>query len=106
MEMSQNNTGPLQQTIIDELGLGELPEERKTALLGQITESLLKRILVRVLSDLSEADRDTFAAVQETGDPEKINTFLTEKIPNYEAMLQEIIAEFKTEMKDTVSALS
>ena len=88
------------------MGLGDLPEERKTALLMQITESLLKRIVVRVLGELSETDRAAFEEVQETGDPEKINAFLTEKIPNYESMLQEIIAEFKTEMKDTVGALS
>lgn len=96
----------MEQTILDEMGLGELPEERKTALLTKITESLLKRIVVRVMGMLSETDQDAFTTLQETGDAEKINAFLTEKIPNYEAILQEVIAEFKNEMKDTVSALS
>ncbi len=99
------DTKTIQQSIIQELGLQDLPEETQIKLLTQMTESVLKRIAVKVLEQLSEADRAEFEKLQETGDVEKVNDFLTAKIPNYEQIVLEIIAEFKEEMKTNIETL-
>lgn len=95
----------LQQNILQELGLQDLPEATQIKLLTQMTESVLKRIAVKVLEQLSDQDRQEFEKLQATGEAEKVNEFLTVKIPNYEEMLQEIVAEFKEEMKANIEAL-
>lgn len=95
----------LKQNIIEELGLADLPEETQAKLLVGMTESILKRITLRVWEELPESDRAEFEKVRETGEPEKIDEFLREKISNYDKMLQEAIAEFKEEMKETIADL-
>jgi len=98
-------TKKLPQTILEELGLKDLPEETQIKLLTQMTESVLKRITIKVLERLSEEDRKEFEKLQAAGDPEKVNQFLTAKIPNYEQLVQEIVTEFKEEMKTNIEAL-
>jgi len=95
----------LQQNIIQDLGLQDLPQETQIKLLTQMTESVLKRITVQVLERLSEQEREEFAKLQETGDANKVNEFLKLKIPDYEDMVQKIVAEFKEEMKANIETL-
>ena len=93
------------QNFIEELGLKGLPEEKQTGLFTTMTESILKRITIRVLEQLSKKEKKEFDQVRETADPDKINEFLREKIDNYDQMLQEVISEFKEEMKTTMQGL-
>ena len=98
-------TKKLQQTILEELELTDLPEETQIKLLTQMTESVLKRITIRVLERLPEQDRIDLEKLQADGDLEKVNEFLKDKIPNYEQMIQEIVSEFKEEMKTNIETL-
>ncbi|OGZ35880.1 MAG: hypothetical protein A3A94_01245 [Candidatus Portnoybacteria bacterium RIFCSPLOWO2_01_FULL_43_11] len=95
----------LQQNIIEELGLTDLPEETQTKLLTGMTESILKRITLKIWEELPEKDRGEFEKVRAAGEPEKIDEYLHDKIPNYEEKLQGVIKEFKDEMKDTIADL-
>lgn len=99
-------TPPTQPTILDELGLADLPQAQREELLTKMTESLLTRIAVEVVEKLSDADKEVFATMQDDKDIEKITAFLKEKIPDYEAFLEKISAEFKEDMKNAVDALS
>jgi len=85
--------------------LNALPKEKQTELLTTMTESILKRITIRVLEHLSKKEKKEFDGVRETSDPDKINEFLAEKIDNYDQMVQEVISEFKEEMKITMQGL-
>lgn len=99
------NKKKIQQDIIKELGLEGLSEEKQTELLTTMTESVLKRITVRVLEQLSEEDKKEFDRVRETADPDKISEFLRAKIDNYDKMVEEVIKEFKEEIKTTMQGL-
>jgi len=95
----------IQQNIIKELGLEGLPEDKQIELLTTMTESVLKRITIKVLEQLSEEDKKEFDQVRETDDPDKISQFLGEKIDNYDEMVEGVIKEFKEEMKSTMTDL-
>ena len=98
----------IQQNILERLGLGELPQESQVELLTRMTESVLKRITLEVLQSLSEADQDVLLKMQEeqeTFDPEKIEQFLREKVPQYEQLVQKVVEQFTTEMEETVAIL-
>lgn len=99
------DTKTIQQNIIQGLGLQDLPEATQIKLLSQMTESVLKRITVRVLERLPEADRAEFDKLQTGGDVAKMDEFLKSKIPDYEQMVQNIIIEFKEEMKANIEML-
>jgi len=94
-----------QQNFLEDLGLNTLPKEKQTELLITMTESILKRITIRVLEHLSKKEKKEFDEVRETSDPDKISEFLAEKIDNYDQMVQEVISEFKEEMITTMQGL-
>jgi len=101
--MAPNN---LPSTFLDELGLGDLPDERKAQLIVQMTQTLLKKITVEVLSKLSKEELDEFEKVKKSNDVEQVNQFLRGKIENYDQLLLDIIAEFKNDLKENMQNLA
>jgi len=95
----------IQDNILKELGIDQLPQEKQEEVLAAMTEVLLKRIILRVLQGLSEAQRGEFEQLCAAGDQEKVNQFLAKNVPNYEAVIKEEIGQFKNEMQETVNAL-
>jgi len=95
----------LQQNIIQELGLQDLPEDTQAEILAQMGEVILKRVLVNSLEQLSENDLKEFEKIQETATPEEIEEFFNSKIPGYEQMVTKIVEDYKNEFKETVNRL-
>lgn len=98
-------TNPLPQNIIQELGLDGLPEDKQIGLLTTMTESVLKRITIKILEKLTDAERQEFEEKQKTADPKQMDEFLRSKIPDYDQMLLETVNEFKEEMKINMADL-
>ncbi|MEK7478523.1 MAG: DUF5663 domain-containing protein [Patescibacteria group bacterium] len=94
----------LTQLLNKELGLENLSQEEKEKIITRFGESLLKRIMFRIFQILSEQDRKNLEALQ-GGDEEKINQFLTEKIPDLEKIREEesmaLMDDFKAFIKET-----
>lgn len=94
----------LTQLLNKELGLENLSQEEKEKIIVRFGESLLKRIIFRIFQLLSEQDRKTLEGLQ-GGDEEKINKFLTEKIPDLEKIREEesmaLMNDFKEFVKET-----
>ena len=89
----------IQQTLIDELGLSDLPQEKKDQLMIKMTEVVLKRIFVETMEKLSEKDQEVYAQmVEKNASPEELEKFLMEKIADYDTMVKKIVDDFKEEM--------
>lgn len=96
----------MSQSIIDRLGLQDLPEETQITLLTKMTESVLKRIAVEALTRLSDADQETLLGFQDrSATPEEVEKFLKEKLPDYEKIQDEVVRAFAEEMRETVAML-
>ena len=84
--------------LVKELGLDSLPNDKKTALIDQMMQVLESRISIEVLSLLMEDDKKELDKVLDSdGD---LLEFLRSKIPNFDLMVAETIANFKKEMLD------
>jgi len=84
--------------LVEELGLDKLPEEKKTALVNQMAEVVEGRINIEVLSVLSEDEKKELDSVLDSdGD---LLAFLRSKIPNFDILVAETVANFKKEVKD------
>ena len=92
-------------SILEEFDLKDLPEETQTKMVQLMTESLLKRITLRVLEELSEEDRAEFEKIKEQEDADRTEAFLREKIPNYDELIESVSSDFKEEMKGHISEL-
>lgn len=95
----------LQQDILKELGIDQLPPEKQEEILTAMTELILKRITVRALESLSEAQRQEFETLSASGDPDKVTQFLTANVSGYDQLVQDEIAKFRSEMTEMVNAL-
>lgn len=97
---------PTIDNLMQELGLAELPEDKKISLLSAMTESVLKRITVEVLSRLSDEDQSKLLSLENTApDLQEIEKFLKAKIPDYDQIQNKVLQEFKEEMKSTMDIL-
>lgn len=95
------NQTQIQKTIIDELGLNDLPQEKQDQLLIKMTEAVLNRIFVEIMEKLNENDQNAYEKmIDENASPEQLESFLREKIANYDEMVANVIANFKEEMKE------
>ena len=93
----------ISETLLDELGLTNLPQDKKDQLLIKMTEAILKRIFVETLEKLNEKDRETYEKMLDDGkEPEVVEAFLREKISNYDQMLDKVIADFKEMMSKKI----
>jgi hypothetical protein len=99
--MDQNSQ--IQKTILDELGLSDLPQNKKEQLLIKMTEVLLKRIFLETLEKLNEKGQEEYESMIANGaSPQQIEEFLKANIQNYEELVQKVIEEFKEEMNKDI----
>jgi len=93
----------IQASLIEELGLTGLPQEKQDELMIKMTEVILKRIFVETMDKLTEADQEAYGKMVETEtNPEELEKFLAEKIPGYDEMIKKIVDDFKEEMKKEI----
>jgi hypothetical protein len=89
-----------QKTLMEELGLADLPQEKQEQLAIKMTEVILKRIFMETMERLKEAEQEEFEKMinAKTG-PEEVEKFLREKIGDYDQMVEKVTVDFKEEMK-------
>jgi len=95
----------IQQNIIDLLELKNLPEEKKSALLEKMVEIIQNRITLRILDALSEKEKEELDKLMDAKKEEKIDQFLREKVPNFDALTIAEILKFKEEMVDNLKVI-
>lgn len=91
--------------LIKEFELENLPEESREKLLQTMTESLLKRLTLRILEELPEEAREEFEKVRDEENPEKTEAFLRSNLEDYDGLAENTVMEFKQEMKGYVEDL-
>jgi hypothetical protein len=91
----------LNENIIGLLGIESLPEKDKIALVSKLAELVMKRVMLRAMSQLSDADAK--AINEMPNDEEKILTYIGEKVPNFMDIVKEETIKVKAEMAEVAS---
>jgi len=85
--------------IFDLMGMTNLSEDKKTALLIKMNEILSKKISYRIMDQLSEEDQAKFdQMIADNASMEKVNEFLNGKVD-----LDRIVVEETTQFKERLS---
>lgn len=96
----------LQKNIIIELGLENLPEDRKIDLLSKMSDLIQKRVLLMVIRSLSASDKEEFNSLLGKDDIQEIYKFLISKVPNIDEITDEEVIKFKEEIITHVKNLN
>jgi hypothetical protein len=90
----------MEENIIELLGLQALPYEKKTRLLEQMSNLIQQRIMLRIMDQLKDEDKDKMAEIEK--DFEKIANFLAEKVPNLEDIIKDEVLKVKKELYENL----
>ncbi len=85
----------IQKTIIDTLGIGDLPEEMQMELIESVGESVMQTMIVHAMENLPSADCKTLVKyLDEDQDIEKFFSFLEKKVPDINSVIQKAVMQF------------
>ncbi|MFA5777816.1 MAG: DUF5663 domain-containing protein [Parcubacteria group bacterium] len=95
----------IKKTLMEELGLSDLPQDKQEELVIKMTEVLLKRIFLETMEKLDDSGKGEYQKLVESGEatPEQMEEFLKSKIANYDELVQKVVDEFKEEMKSGIN---
>lgn len=97
--MENNTYSQALDELVKDMGITSLPQEKQNELLIKMTEVLLKRIFIETMEKLGEQGRDEYEEIMSRNpQPEELENFFSERIKNYDELVQKIIVDFKNEM--------
>ncbi|MBI2054882.1 MAG: hypothetical protein HYT39_02160 [Candidatus Sungbacteria bacterium] len=94
-----------QGNIIEELGLGPLPEEEKMSLIASLTDLIGTKTVLRITDTLVEADRNKFAEIMDSDKAEEVFPWLEARGIVFEEILLQEIAKVKEDLRVRARAI-
>ncbi len=89
----------LDNTLLEELGLGSLPAEEKNKMLGHIYETLEMRVGMKLAEQMSNEQLDEFEAFIDKNDEAGALTWLETNFPDYKQVVASELETLKGEVK-------
>ncbi len=89
----------LDNALLDELGLGSLPEAEKQQLLRQIYERLEMNVGMRLADQMSNEQLDEFEKFVDANDDKGAFQWLEANFPNYKAVVNDEFEKLKAEVR-------
>lgn len=94
--------------LIKELGLDTLSQNQQEELLLQVGEVIQQRIILRIVDEMKDEDKDRFTALLDKSDenPDEVEEFLKEKVPNLDQISVEEIGRYKGELLELIKNIT
>ncbi|MDH4330429.1 MAG: hypothetical protein OEV93_02660 [Candidatus Moranbacteria bacterium] len=100
--MDDSKISQIKDTIIKELGLEGISEERKDEFLAKMGEVILKKVFLETMDKLNDQSKVQFESMLEKEAPsEDIEKFLSENISDFESMVEKVVVELKEDLMKT-----
>jgi len=97
----------INDNLLKEVGLGDLPQEERAALLNHIYETLELRVGMRLAEQMNESQFDEFEHFFQSKDDKGAYNWLQTNFPNYKDVVQEEFDKLKKEVAvDSAKILS
>lgn len=91
----------IDNTLLDEIGLGGLPEVEKNSFLKHVYETLEMRVGIRLADQMTDQQLDEFEQYFEAKDDAGAFKWLESNFPNYKEIVQEEFDKLKAEVAQT-----
>lgn len=96
----------LNKNLLVELGAEDADPEIQGEVINTFTETLLKKMLVKVFDLLPQEKQGEFIALQESGDGEKVENFLKENIADFDKAMAEVAESAKEEFRNIAEQIT
>ncbi len=96
----------LEMNLFEELGFQNITQEQRVKFLESFLDVIQKRVMIRLLSEMSESDKDELETIT-TNHPDDelaIATFLQSTVPTFQQITEEEIASYKKQLIDRMKA--
>jgi hypothetical protein len=88
MDSSLVDTETLRTQLIDSLGLTNVPPEEQEALLQKISEAIMDRVGISIMTHLNEEQMDAASALMNAGDSAGLREYMQSVIPAFDEFVQ------------------
>lgn len=89
-----------QEKVLKTLGIENAPQEKQEEILTKIGEVALKETLLATLERLDEDQKKTYdELLEKNANPDEVEAFLKEAIPDYEEMVQSVINTLMSDLQ-------
>src|SRR5690606_40132083 len=95
----------LDDNLLRELGLGELPAEEKNKMLAHIYETLEMRVGMKLAEQMTNEQLDEFEAFINKNDEAGALKWLETNFPNYKQVVADQLENLKAEIKQSAMAI-
>lgn len=95
----------LDNTLLEELGLGSLPPEEKNKMLAHVYETLEMRVGMKLAEQMSNDQLDEFEGFIDRNDEAGALKWLETNFPNYKQVVAEQLDLLKNEIKASAAAI-
>jgi len=92
--------------VFDLMGLGNLPDDKKVAMLSKMNDIVGQRVIYRIMDELSEEDgKELDKLIANQAGQEEVNRFLNGKV-DLDLIVTQESAEFKEQLSGDFNALA
>ncbi len=95
----------LDNALLDELGLGALPPDEKTKMLGHIYETLEMRVGMKLAEQMTNTQLDEFESYIDRNDEAGALKWLETNFPDYKQVVASELDKLKSEIKQNAPAI-
>jgi hypothetical protein len=95
----------LDNTLLEELGLGSLPPEEKNRMLAHIYETLEMRVGMKLAEQMTNEQLDEFEGFIDKNDEAGALKWLETNFPNYKQVVAEELDKLKAEVKGSADQI-
>ena len=89
----------IDDNLLQEIGLGDLPKEERDRLLAQIYETLEMRVGMTLAQQMTDEQLDEFESFIDTNDEAGALKWLETNFPNYKQVVADELEKLKLEIK-------
>ncbi|HOY56448.1 MAG TPA: DUF5663 domain-containing protein [bacterium] len=94
----------LDQNIITVLGLQALDDNKKMELINKISDLVQKRLTLKLVQQMTEAQKDEFdKLVEAEAGEEQMSVFLQQAFPNFLELAEQEVVKIKSELSSVVN---
>lgn len=94
----------IKKNILEVLGLDELPEARKAAILLRMAGLVQDRVLERIVEKIPKDQESEFERLADSGDVQLLRNFVEGYTGDVESLIKEEAVKLQEELQEVVSA--